>query len=323
MNVSEQTLTPQIVPKDPAAGVVLEPDALRNPEPDQNDSSLAGTEAGGDASASGGVDAEETAQAELAKSRGWVAEKDWKGKGKWVSASEYNERHETLLPHLARENRTLRERERERDARLQAAEAEIAEFRKFRDEQAEARTKIEHQTLLSQRAQAIENNDTQRIVEIDDQLMDLKVQAKTAPKPQQKQANQVDPNVKRILDDFLEENPMFKDPDMQEALNEAAVLMRASGSQLQNRDFLEKAKGKVQRWYPDKFTTPRRPAMAEMSGSPSSAASNAKRSWNSLKPDAREALDSFIANSVVHQKMGLEKARASVLANADDSYFRK
>ena len=319
--MDKQVLTPEIVPKDPAAGVILDQDAIRTPNPDPNDAATAGAEADQPSSAGGDDDAEETAHSALAKSRGWVEEKDWKGKGAWTDAKSFNERYEHIMPVVSRENKRLRAEMLERDQSLADMRSEMDQLRKFQQEQSEARAQIEQQTLMAERASALEQGDYQRVVVIDDKLLDMKVAAKAAPKPQPK-TNQVDPAIKRTVDDFLDDNPVFRDPEMKEALNEAAVLMRASGSPLQNREFLDKAKTKVERWYPDKFVAPKKTSMMEMNGSPGHARGNG-RTWNDLKPEYREALDAFIRNSTVHKAMGLEKARASILKNADDSSFRR
>jgi hypothetical protein len=141
-----------------------------------------------------------------------------------------------------------------------------------------------------------------------------------AAKPNQPQFDQ---NLKRIEDDFIADNPIFKEPEMYEALTEAALLARGAGSQLQGREFLDKLKNKVERWYPDKFTTPRRPAMAEMGGAPGRASVNG-RTWADLKPDEAAKQDEFIRTAFpkMDQK-GLSAAKNRLLKELPASAFRR
>jgi hypothetical protein len=67
---------------------------------------------------------------------------------------------------------------------------------------------------------------------------------------------------------------------------------------------------------------PRRTAMAETGGSPVRA-NGKQRTWADLTPDAQSALDGMIASNENFQRMGVEKARQQILANAEPSHFRR
>jgi hypothetical protein len=315
--MSEPSLTPDPTarPSDDALIAEVDFDALKDAAPDDAVQPVLA-----DAEPPADEDDEAAQQQELARARGWVEQEKWKGKG-WIDAKAYNERYEHVMPVVSRENKRLRAEMQERDATLTQVQSELAELRKAHQETVAARQNVEHDMLLSDRAKALEEQDYQAVVKIDDKLLEMKVSQHTAPKPAPKQGT-IDPVVKRILDNFIEENPIFRDAKMQSVLNEQAVLMRASASPLVGREFLDEARERVERMYPERFRPAKRPAMAETSGSPSHIR-NGARNWSDLRPEARDALDKMIRTTPDMMKLGLEKARASVLQSTDDSYFRK
>ena len=256
------------------------------------------------------------ADAETATKRGWVPKEQWRGpEERWVDARAFNERYESVLPVVQKENAKLASELRAQQAELAELRRQAQEWQKSQQDQERARAQLRLDTLKMERKTAIENQDWDTVVRVDDELLDLKVTEKTAPKPS---APPQDPEVKRILLNFAQENPIFdKDEEMAQVLAEQVTVMRASGSPLKGRELLDKAKERVQRMYPERFgAIPRRQhAMAETGGSPSGGRSTVGKQWNDLKPEYREANDRFIKTTP-----GI--TRDDIVKNAPPEAFR-
>jgi hypothetical protein len=257
--------------------------------------------------------------AALARERGWKPKEDWVGdQSKWIDASAYNEKYERLLPlRLDKDNRKLAAELRAANDRIAELSKKSGEWEKFQTEQADARAKLRRDTLLMERRQAIEDHDTDKLMQVDDELLDLRVKESTKPTRQTTEA-QVDPAVKRTLEDFVNDNPVFKDARMGAVLSEQATLMRASGSQLRGRDFLDEAMDRVKRMYPEQFRNgapARRHPLGETGGTPTGGGGRRTRTWNDLKPEAKEALDKFISSTP-------GATREGILKSAGEEYFR-
>ena len=221
-----------------------------------------------------------------AREAGWVPQDQWKGDPrKWRSAETYIETRNHVLPLVQKENKSLR-------AQLDAMRTEVARLAQAEQERQVQREQLSIDTLKMQRRQALEENDHERLTEIDSKLMDAAIRQRTTPAPQQR----MNPEVQRIWTDFQEENTWVKDPKMEQVLREKMVLMRQAGSTLLGRELLDEATDRVKREYPEKFGRANRAAMSESGGfNGSSREAGAKVSWSDLKPEVRDAYDQYLS----------------------------
>ena len=101
-------------------------------------------------------------------------------------------------------------------------------------------------------------------------------------------------------------------------ISEKLILMRQAGSPLSGAEMLEEAKDRIRREYPERFTRPRAPAMAEAGGNNGNARGNT-RTWSDLKPEAQQELEKFMAQNPGVTKAGLLKR----CAEQPSEYFRR
>ena len=244
-----------------------------------------------------------------AKASGWVPQAEWRqDPKKWKPADEFLQYRDGVLPLVQRENRSLREENRqfkERLARLEAADADRA---KRSDE-------LSIETLKYERQQAAEIGDWKKAGELDEKLIDAKVSARVRPQPA---ASSIDAQTNEIWTAFVAQNAWATEPKMQQILTEKLILMRQAGSPLNGMDMLEEAKDRVKHEYPERFSRPRAPAMAEAGGNNGNARGNT-RTWSDLKPEAQQELEKFMAQNPGVTKAGLLKR----CAEQPSEYFRR
>jgi len=256
----------------------------------------------------GDLSATEDAERE-AKASGWVPKEQWKqDPRKWKPAEEFLQFRDGVLPLVQRENRSLREENRQFKDRLAKLEADAAERTKRGDE-------LSLETIKYERVQAAEIGDWKKVGELDEKLIEAKVAARIKAQPQ---APTIDPQTNEIWTGFVANNAWATEPKMQQLLTEKLLLMRQAGSILGGADLLEEAKDRIKREYPERFTRPRAPSMAEAGGANGAARSNT-RTWSDLKPEAAQELEKFIEQNPGVTKAGLLKR----CAEQPGEYFRR
>lgn len=273
----------------------------------------AGNEGGGEAATQDRLDPDLERRA---RAIGWKPEAEFVGPSKkWKPADEFIAFHDAVLPLVQRENKALRDK-------LERIERERSEERTEKAKEQKEREDLRRQSLVLERKQALENGDSARADEINDTLIDMKVADKVAAVAP-KQALP-DPEVNRIWTEFEGENEWVRDPDMQEVMVEQMTLMRQSGNTTVGRAFLDKAKDRVRRQYPERFTPAQRrsSAMADTGGSPGS--STTSRSWNDLKPDVRQNFEEILSEEPsLKDPQKMKASQARILANAPAEAFRR
>ena len=228
-------------------------------------------------------------EAELeARQSGWVSKEEWvethgSDRG-WKSAPDYVDFRRAFVPILSKENKELREKIKkleERDSQRALAEED-------------AKRNFERSSLQLDLRQARENSDWDKVDEIANKLLDLKL----AEKPKAVSPTQtIDPEVQRDYMEFESRNPWIK-TDKRLAQNFAvelkAIMDVNPGTPV--ADALDMARDRTRRLYPEKFPAMRRSAMAESDGD-SNSTPRRTVSWNQLKPDVRQIYDKFISDT--------------------------
>ena len=257
--------------------------------------------------------------AQLARTRGWIPESEWHGpKDRWVDAQAFNERYETVLPVVQKENKKLSNELLTLRQKVAEFERKSGEFDKWQADQQASQRALRVDTLKMERKQAIEQGDTDALIRVDDELLKLNVAEATRPQPPARPA--VDPVGMRIVTEFIAENEQFKDTKLQSVLSEQATLMRLTGSPLMGRELLEEASDRVKRMYPERFNgggaaAMRRHPLGETGGAPTGGRTARGKTWNDLKPEVRTALEKFIQTTP-------GSTREGILKSAGPEYFR-
>lgn len=268
---------------------------------------------------SGGAEGQNDTEAieREALSAGWVPKDRWKGPAsQWRDAATFVEARNHVLPVVRKENESLRRE-------LAELRAETERLRKREQEQEAARETVTLESLKIERRQAMENGDYNKVAELDDKLIAAAAKdavKKAQPKAEPQQAA-IDPQIQETWNRFEAANDWAKTDRGKRVLMEQMTLMRQAGSQLIGDAMLEEAKDRVLRYYPEWGKQPtRRTSMAESGGYNGAARGNSK-TWGDLRPEAREALESFIESTPGLTKAGV-LARIAKQADAAE-YFRR
>ena len=322
--MSEQSLT-DFTGQVPSFADIQHADWGREVNPEQGEQPTGGEINAGDSAGDvGGAEPDRDQARELALERGWVPEADWKGpKERWVDHSAFNDRWEQVLPVVQKENKRLHES-------LKTALAEIDTLRKSTQgvvakeaERELAQRAVRTESLRMELKSALENGDIDSQMRINDQLLDLKVEERLNGQPKSAPPQMVDPAAVRVLQEFANDNPVFvQDKDLESALAEQIVVMRAAKSPLVGRELMDKAAERVRRMYPERFQRngnaepiQRRHPIGETGFAPTGTRVAPGRSWNDLKPEVREALDKFVRTTP-------GATREGILKSAGPEYFR-
>lgn len=234
-----------------------------------------------------------------AREMGWVPAEEWRGpKERWVDARLFVERGRTVLPIVNAQLARERAEKQALQARLQQLETEASEWRKYREQQTDASAQVQETALRAQRRQALEAGDYDSVNEIDNKLLDLRVEAKlkaSAPKPEAR----VDPELQRVWDDFRSKNEWLQDPKLMQAWGLEMRNMRQLGVTTSGAEFMADAADRVKRMYPEKFSTRRRTAIGDTNGSPSDGGTNGRRSFHSLKAEYKETAQRLVKDGTL------------------------
>lgn len=237
---------------------------------------------------------------EEARKTGWVSEDEWKdehggGTRGWKPAADYLEFRAGMLPIQLRENKELR-------AKVDRMEKERAEEKRQNEEN---RSRYERESLKAQLKQARDDNDWDKVDEISDKLLDLKVTEKAAPAA--KAATAIDPDVQRDFNLFSSQNPWLKPGTRLGKLFAAQLesVMKA-GAADGPLDAMETAKKMTKALFPEEFPSARKVPMAETRGENGHSGATT-RSWSQLKADVKENYEPFLkSNPKVTKEMLLK-----------------
>lgn len=232
---------------------------------------------------------------EEARSYGWVNKEEWLAQGKpekgWRPAAEFNSFREQAASVFSKENKILREKierlEADREVQKQA--------------EADARRNLQKEALALKLRQAREDNDWDAADKITEELLDLKLEEKARPAPQQT----ANPKAAEDFKAFLDSNPVFKtDEGLQEALAlevRSLIAVRGTGDPA---SVLNKANERVRRMYPEKFQKPKH-AMADGDGGNAGGGNDGGPTlgWGDLKPDVRRQYEGMLGNGVTKENL--------------------
>ncbi len=238
-----------------------------------------------------------------ARSQGWVPQEEFHGDAaRWVSAEEFVERGERILPIVKSQNRKLESEvaritaENQKLAQLfQASQESIVELQTFHEQNLKERLAAQKQQLAQELAAAREIGDTRAEVDIQTRIAELGQQpAPTRQSAVQPSPQPAAPAVDPALQAWQQENPWFgTDARKTKQAMGIAQLLEAdpANSHLTGRAFYDRVVQEMQ-----VYNQPGGSFSKVGSGRPSgegsgSGGSGGSKSYDSLPPEARAACE--------------------------------
>lgn len=243
-------------------------------------------------------------EAEVKASRlGWVPKDEFKGNPEqWRDADEFLQRGEEIHGYLKKDLERLQTTLTQKDREIDEIRRTMAEFQKFHNEtEARAYTRAIEQ-LKQAKVTAIEQGDGNKVVELDEQIDQLK-------EAQKKPAIEVKQEVDRVNQEYLDWLPnnrwYLEDRELQELAEDFGEAIKKRNPELVGKAFLDEVTKKVKKVAPEKFENPNRTqATVGTSSDNRVASSKKKKGYNDLPPDAKAACDRFVNTKVTNKQTG-------------------
>ena len=236
-----------------------------------------------------------------ASSMGWVPQDKFKGDPeRWVDAETFVQRGHEVMPILKKANEdlrrdvtTLRGEMTRTQQLLQEAQSSLTEFQKYHEEDSKRQFERAMEKLKGDKRAALQDNDVDAVMEIDDAISTLREQQatkKVAEKPAEPTKPAADPSQDPVFQDWLSANSNWYGRDAQQTMyaNSIASFLRQTEPTLTGREFLDRVTEEVEAKYPSKEPVDR----VEGSRGGSSRSSSGK-TYADLPPDAKATCDKF------------------------------
>lgn len=239
----------------------------------------------------------EYSDAELkAMQSGWKPKDQYSGdESKWVDAEEFNRRGE-LFGKIDVLSRELKESKKA--------------LRMLQEHHAKVRD-TEYQRALTQlkaeKKAAYEEGNVDRIVEIDDQIAEVKASKKVEEEAIRQQVNQPDPRFMAWVD----RNSWYaQDAEMRTFADATGTAYAANNPNKDPEEVLEYVAGKVRKAFPEKFVNPNRTKPSAVEGSAASAksASTKKESYSLSEEEAR-VMHTFVRQGIMTKEEYIEQLK--------------
>lgn len=221
---------------------------------------------------------------QIAMERGWRPKEEFEGDvKKWVSAEEFLRRGE-LFEKIDSMGRDLRETKK-------ALKMLQAHNEKLREHEITATI----QTLKNRKKQAYEEGNHDELVEIDDQILNIREELKAEKIAQQQEAAQPDPRFVQ----WVNRNGWYtQDQELRNFGDEVGVIYARNNPDKSPDEVLMYVEKRVRTAYPDKFTNPNR--MKPSSVSTGSAPRSPKSSEEyQLSDDERKVMNTFVRQGIM------------------------
>lgn len=245
---------------------------------------------------------------------GWVPKEEFRGSDTdWVDAEVFVKRGKEINPILRKNNELLLKKLDEKGKEIDSIKASVEEFKKFQKESFERKSaeyEIQIATLKTKKREAIAAGDGNLVVDLDDQIDDLKDAQKEAkqeatkkPEPPKTEAQVSVPDDPE-LQSWLGRNQWFgTDTEMTELANGLGTSVRKQFPHLSGRAFLDRLDEKLVEYFPHKVLGNKsRGSAVDSTGNVRGGASSGKKSYDSLPQDAKQACDRFIKQGWIKSK---------------------
>lgn len=235
-----------------------------------------------------------------ARQFGWVAKEEFQGNpDEWRDADTFLKRGREINGFLRKDLDKIKGQLSAKEVELNELRSAMDEFKQFTRQNIEREYKAKLDILKAEKKQAISEGDGDKVIEIDDAIDSLKDEAaKQVLKPVNDTSTQ-----QKILNAWLDENPVFADPEVMDLVDTLAPGIKAKNPTLVGRDFLEKVAEQVKKLVPSKFdTNSNRPsAVSSSSDSGAGRTGGKKKSYADLPSEAKAACDKFVKQGLMTQ----------------------
>lgn len=236
---------------------------------------------------------------------GWVPKDQFRGnEDDWIDADVFVKRGKEINPILRKNNETLLKKLNAKDAEIAEIKAAVEEFRKYHEETEARAYKRALDDLKAAKKQALEEGDHEAVVDIDEEIADLKEAKKTTPSSPEPEvpSYKTDP----IYIGWEADNQwIVGDTAMQRAAEQAAELMRIRGNTSVGRDFLDQVTEKIKEAFPEKFSNTRRNQASPVEGGGNGSTRTGKKTYADLPAEAKKACDRFVAQKLMTREQYL------------------
>ena len=237
---------------------------------------------------------------ERATRQGWSPKEEFRGDPeRWITANEFVERADNIMPILKSVNSKLESKMAELEKQLKEQKEITKKVAKIQGKYSQDFYDSKVSELKIQKLKAVEDGNTELYVKLDDEERKI-----STPEPVGfDESNEDDlntglhPDVVRWKDD--NKSWYGTDSDLTEYADIIADRMARKGHGYTTSQFLEEVKKKVQTMFPNKFTNPNRnTTFVDESATRGSETTNNKnkKTWNNLPDDAKEHCLDLIAS---------------------------
>lgn len=223
----------------------------------------------------------------------WVPLEEYKGDpSEWKDAETFMKRGREINGFLRKDLEKIKAELDKRNAELSEIKSATEEFKKFHAETEERAYKRALDELKAQRKEALQEQDFERLDEIEEQLDALK---ENKPTKQEKKVETTSQEPDPVFVEWMNENDWIKDPELDELATGIAAALRSKGESSTGRIFLDKVKERVKKYAPEKFenTNRSKPSMVDSSSS-TRQVDGKKKTYNDLPEDAKKACDKYV-----------------------------
>jgi len=235
-----------------------------------------------------------------ARQFGWMPKEEFKGDPEqWRDAETFLQRGKEINGFLRKDLEKLEQASKRKDAELAEIRRAMEEFKQFHNKSIEATYKQAIEDLKNQKAQAIEEGDGKKVVEIDEEISKYK----EAQRPIQEDKTPVSKPDEREYYEWLDTNQWYiTDEKKSKAAEKFGDILLAKNPNLKGREFLDAVTQKVKEAFSEDFENPARnnsQVAGNSDGIPRGNTSANRKSYNNLPQEAKEACDRFVKMKIM------------------------
>lgn len=251
-----------------------------------------------------GPSPEVVAQEQEARKFGWTPKEEFKGEEtQWRTAEEFLQRGKEINGFLRKDLERIQGKNLSLEQELKEVRKAVEEFKGFHEKTAETAYKKALTDLQLKKKDAIVIGDGEAVIEIENEIDELKETRKATPVVEEKKTNEIPPEVfQRQFTAWQAENEWFtNDPALRAAANGFADEVKYEQPNLLGTEFLNEVTKKVKGAFPEKFGVPprdRHPNVEGNSGGSRGPGSN-KKSYADLPSEAKAACDKFVKQGLI------------------------
>ena len=241
-----------------------------------------------------------------AKRFGWVPKDDFNGDpDAWRPASDFLKRGREINGFLRKDLEKIERENTQKTTEIAELRATMEEFRKYHNDTEARAYKRALEDLKQQKVQAIEQGDGNRVVEIEDEMS----QIKEAQKPDEPVKEDKKVSAAKLDLEFREwaiDNQWYKnDPELKAIAEEIGAQVSTRYPDKKGKAFLDEVTRQVKEAAPDNFNNPNRSnsAVGNSSDGRQPPSNKKSKTYANLPADAKAACDKFVKQKLMTQEV--------------------